>query len=255
MQHETHPNFSEVSAYGRNLYRKTVNNSFIGRASKIIVGTKTGKLEILKYTKFDKKFIILPHPVSKIFLEKKKIVKKIKEKYFFYPANFWEHKNHFNLIKGFAIFLKSNEDFHLILSGEKENNYNHIINLIKKLNISNKVKIVGHVSLAKLIALYDDCFATIYASFSGPENLPPMEALARRKNLINSVYPGAKEQLKNFPIYFNPRSPRDISKAMLKSLKKKSLVKNKKINNYLKSKYSKLYIKNLIKELTYIEVF
>ncbi|MDA7465979.1 glycosyltransferase [Candidatus Pelagibacter ubique] len=249
MQHETHPNFMEVSSYGRNLYRKTVNNSFISQANKIIVGTETGRLEIMRYTKFNKEFIILPHPVSKIFLKKKKIIKKIKRKYFFYPANFWEHKNHFNLIKGFALFLKNNKNYNLILSGAKENNYNHVISLIKKLNISNKVKIVGHVSLNRLISLYDNCFATIYASFSGPENLPPMEALARKKNLINSVYPGAKEQLKKFPIYFNPKSPKDIAKAMLKSLKKKSLTKNKKIDNYLRSKFSTLYIKNLIKEL------
>ena len=72
MQHETHPNFSEVSSFGRKLYRKTVNNNFIRKASKVIVGTKIGKLEIIKYTNFNKKFIILPHPVSKIFLVKKK---------------------------------------------------------------------------------------------------------------------------------------------------------------------------------------
>ena len=141
----------EVSSYGRNLYRKTVNNSFISRANKIIVGTETGRLEIMRYTKFNKEFIILPHPVSKIFLEKKKIVKKIKRKYFFYPASFYEHKNHFNLIKGFKIFLKSNENFYLIISGEKENNYSSIISLIKQLNITNKIKIVGHVKWNQFI--------------------------------------------------------------------------------------------------------
>lgn len=249
MQHETHPNFMEVSSYGRNLYRKTVNNSFISQANKIIVGTETGRLEIMRYTKFNKEFIILPHPVSKIFLEKKKIFKKMKKKYFFYPANFWQHKNHFNLIKGFKIFLRNNKNYNLILSGAKKNNYSSVISLIKQLNISNKIKIEGHVSLNKLISLYDNCFGVIYASFSGPENLPPMEALARKKILLNSIYPGAKEQLKNFPIYFNPKSPNDIAKAMTKSLMKKSLIENKKIDKYLKLKDSKLYIKNLIKKL------
>ncbi len=83
MQHETHPNFKEVSTFGRNLYKKTVNNSFIRRASEVIVGTNTGKLEVKKYTKFNKKFIILPHPVSKIFLEKKKILEKTLKNFFF----------------------------------------------------------------------------------------------------------------------------------------------------------------------------
>jgi len=249
MQHETHPHFSEVSSFGRKLYRKAVNNNFIRRASKVIVGTNIGKLEIIKYTKFNKKFLILPHPVSKIFLEKKRKLKKKRKKYFFYPANFWEHKNHINLIKGFKIFLSKNKNFFLVLSGEKENNYSEVFNLIKKLKISHKVKIMGHVNIANLISLYDNCYAVVYASFSGPENLPPMEALARKKILLNSIYPGAREQLKNFPIYFNPKSPKGIAEAMEKSKKKKLLKKNKKIDNYLKSKCSENYIKNLIKEL------
>lgn len=249
MQHETHPNFAEVSSYGRNIYRKTVNNSFIKRAEKIIVGTSIGKSEIIKYTKFKKKFLLLPHPISKIFLKKKKIKNKNKKKYFFYPANFWEHKNHFNLIKGFKLFLENNKSYSLILSGDKKNNHSKIVDLIKKLNISNKVKIVGHVNINKLISLYDNCFAVIYASFSGPENLPPMEALARKKILLNSNYPGAKEQLENFPIYFNPSSPQDIARSMLKSLRTKLSTKNKKIEKYLKSKYSTHYVKKLIIEL------
>jgi hypothetical protein len=72
MQHETHPNFIEVSSYGKSLYRKTVNNSFISRANEVIVGTKIGKSQIRKYTKFNKSFILLPHPVTKIFLKKKR---------------------------------------------------------------------------------------------------------------------------------------------------------------------------------------
>ena len=69
------------------------------------------------------------------------------------------------------------------------------------------------------------------------------------KILINSIYPGAKEQLKNFPIYFDPRLPNSIANAMKKSLKKKSSKKEKQINDYLKSNQSKIYIEKLFKEL------
>ena len=88
----------------------------------------------------------------------------------------------------------------------------------------------------------------IYSSFSGPENLPPLEALARNKILINSIYPGAKEQLKDFPIYVNPKSPDDIAKGMLKSLKIK-LKSKKLLSQYLRSKDSKFYVKKLIQKL------
>ena len=246
MQHETHPRFTEVSSFGKGIYKKVVYNNFIRNASTVIVGTKVGKSEVIKYTKFNNKFLILPHPVSKIFLKTKKI-RSGKMKYFFYPANFWQHKNHVNLLLGFKRFLRKNNQFILILTGNKKNNYLKTIRTINKLKISNNVRIAGHVHIKKLIGLYDKSFAVIYPSFSGPENLPPLEALARKKILINSLYPGAREQLKRFPIYINPKSPKDIAKGMLKAID--TIPNKKKINIFLKSKSSDLYVENLLDKL------
>ena len=248
MQHETHPQFSEVSSLGRKIYRKIVNNNFIKEAHTVIVGTNIGKSEVKKYTGFNKKFLVLPHPVSKVFLKKKTSRYRKKYNYFFYPANFWEHKNHINLIKAFRKFLKIKKRFKLILSGGKKNNYIKVLSLINKLKLSSKVKIVGYVSINKLINIYDNARAVIYPSFSGPENLPPIEALARKKILVNSLYPGAKEQLKNFPIYVNPNSPSNIANGMLKSLQFK-FKKAQKLRNFVSSKSSKFYIEKLLKEL------
>ena len=56
MQHQTHPNFREVSSYGRYFYKRIVNNNFIRDSNTIIVGTNAGKKEIIKYTNFKGKF-------------------------------------------------------------------------------------------------------------------------------------------------------------------------------------------------------
>ena len=234
MQHETHPNFKEVSSYGKYLYKRVVNNNFIRNSNTVIVGTKIGKNEILKFTNFKKKILILPHPVSKIFIKNKKVIKKVSKKYFFYPANFWEHKNHENLLKGFKLFTSNIKNYQLILSGDKKNNFNKIKNLINELKLSNFVKIVGHIKLERLLSLYDNCVAVVYTSFSGPENLPPLETLARKKILINSQYPGSIEQLKSFPIYIDPFSPSDICGAMLKATKIKQKKNLKKLNKFIK---------------------
>ena len=87
MQHETHPNFKEVSSYGKYLYKRVVNNNFIRNSNTVIVGTKIGKNEILKFTNF-KKILILPHPVSKIFIKHKKVIKKSIKKIFFLSGKF-----------------------------------------------------------------------------------------------------------------------------------------------------------------------
>ena len=62
MQHETHPNFKEVSSYGKYLYKRVVNNNFIRNSNTVIVGTKIGKNEILKFTNFKKKNINFTTP-------------------------------------------------------------------------------------------------------------------------------------------------------------------------------------------------
>ena len=135
------------------------------------------------------------------------------------------------------------------MSGEKAGNYARVKNLIINLKIQKNVKVVGHVNLNKLISLYDNCDSVVYPSFSGPENLPPLEALARNKKTINSIYPGAREQLKNFVIYFNPFSPDEISTAMKKTSEMKSPKNFKKLNKFLKLKKSDIYIEKLIKYL------
>ena len=54
--------------------------------------------------------------------------------------------------------------------------------------------------------------------------------MARKKAVICSNYPGAKEQLKNVPIYFNPKNVTSIQFALNKfvrnKIKKKFFIRN-----------------------------
>ena len=48
-------------------------------------------------------------------------------------------------------------------------------------NFKKNFKVLKFVKLKHLINLYDSCLALVYSSFAGPENLPPLEAMARAK--------------------------------------------------------------------------
>ena len=141
LQHKTHPQFKEVSSWGKLIYKNNVIDNFIKRSKIVITGSLAGKKEIQKYLKYKNRIIILNHPVSEKFLKKIKnnFFKKMKNKYFLYPANLWEHKNHLNLIKAFEIFLRNNKEFFLVLVGDKKNNYNKIIKLIKNYGLQKKI--------------------------------------------------------------------------------------------------------------------
>ena len=206
--HKTHPNFKETSSFFLQIYKETVISSFLKHSDKIITGTNFLKKKLINFYNLQSKNIILaPHPTPDFFIKKKLSPKNNLSNYFLYPANFWEHKNHLNLINGFNNFNRKQDlKYNLILVGSVKNTkyYNEIKDLINTTKSNKNIKIFNFVSIDRLLNLYDSCKALVYASYCGPENLPPLEAFARNKPVLCSLYDGAKEQLKNYPIYFNP---------------------------------------------------
>ncbi len=241
LQHITHSSFPETGSFSRRIYREIVIKNFLKNSYKIITGSKI-LISLMKkrYNISSKNFIYNNHPTPTFFIKEKKISKKkmpIKN-FFLYPANFWEHKNHLNLFKGFEQFNEIQKfKYKLVLVGNIANE-KYFRKIKKKFNnnFDKNFKILKFVKLKYLLALYDNCLALIYSSFAGPENLPPLEAMARKKKIICSNYPGAKEQLGNIPIYFNPYKPKSIKKALIKftfsNHPKKNLIRN--TSDYLK---------------------
>lgn len=217
LMHKTHPNFKEVGSFFSRIYRETVISSFLKHSDKIITGTKFLRKKLINlYNLKNKNIFLAPHPTPNFFIKKKLSSKNKLSNYFLYPANFWEHKNHFNLINGFNNFnRKQGLKYNLILVGAVKDRkyYNKIKDLINIIKSNKNIKIFNFVNINRLLNLYDLCKALVYASYCGPENLPPLEAFARNKPVLCSLYDGAKEQLKNYPIYFNPSNPLSIEKS------------------------------------------
>lgn len=244
LMHITHSNFPEVGNFFVKFYRSLVVKNFLINAKKIITGTRF-LTKILKKTYFIKanKIVIAPHPTPSIFLKYKhyKFTNNLGN-FFLYPANFWQHKNHNNLIKAFNLFnLNKNMAYKLVLVGsvKDRNYYKSIINLKNISESKNNILILNFVSLKKIINLYDCCLALVYASHCGPENLPPLEAFARNKPVLCSQYVGAKEQLKNYPFYFDSNDILSIKNCLNNFVK----VKNFQKLNYKKFAQSKNVIK------------
>jgi glycosyltransferase involved in cell wall biosynthesis len=245
LQHRTLQDFREVNSYLVKNYRETVISENIKKAEFVITGTAYGKNLINKFYNIqNKKILIIPHPTpSYAFINKRYLLpKKYSFKnFFFYPANFWEHKNHLNLLKGFKIFNEKKIKYNLVLVGNisDKQNYNSIKEFIRENFPNNNVYVLGFVKRNILLSLYDHCLALTYLSFSGPENLPPLESFARGKPVLYSKFKGAYEQLRNLPTYVNPKDPKDIALGFSRILGK---CNKKKLIKYALSKNTKKYI-------------
>jgi glycosyltransferase involved in cell wall biosynthesis len=222
LQHRLQPLFSEVSADGEWEKRETFYSQVLGRAAFVIVGTEAGKNEVQRfYGTPDEKIRILPHPTPSFALEEtardlETLAKyKLPRDYIFYPAQFWTHKNHPAIVKAVA-HLKRTDNLPLpvVFTGSDHGNERYVRELVEKMQISEQVFFLGHVSRQTLKALYQNALCLCYASFFGPENLPPLEAFGLGCPVIAADVPGASEQLGDAAIRVNPSDELAIAGAL-----------------------------------------
>lgn len=223
LQHRLQPYFPEVSVEGRWENNERFFRAALRRASVIVCGTEAGKGEIERFYQVPAERIkILPLPAPQWALEAPashgdRICGKhrIPEEYLFYPAQFWPHKNHFNLL----LAVRHLRDRHglvlpVVLVGADMGNQAYIKRTVSDLDLTGQVHFLGFVPREDLICLYRNACALVYPSFFGPDNLPPLEAFALGCPVIASDVSGAREQLGDGALFVDPKRPEHIAEAI-----------------------------------------
>ena len=136
--------------------------------------------------------------------------------YLFYPAQYWPHKNHFGLLRALrALDERSENAFELVCVGSDKGGRDHVERLARELGLTDRVRVLGFVPAADLVALYQGAYALVYLSFFGPENLPPLEAFALGCPVVAADVPGAREQLGDAALLVPPTAPEQVAEAIL----------------------------------------
>lgn len=202
VQHRTHPFLPEMQKEGEWDYRESKTAAFLPQAALVITGTQEGARQLREiYGIQNDRILLAPHPTPGSFLETPLAPYcPSAPPYFLYPANFWPHKNHISLVKALALLTEKNPELRLVFTGSGKNQ-DHVQLWAEKLGVRDRIDFRGQISDAELKELYDGAAALTYASLSGPENLPPLEAMARGCPVINSDFPGAREQLGNAAVF------------------------------------------------------
>jgi glycosyltransferase involved in cell wall biosynthesis len=222
LQHRSHPWFPEVSAAGQWIHRELLFQKVLRRAAAVIVGTEVGKAEVHSFFQVpSERILILPHPTPEFALHASGNPVDIEAKYglsapfVLYPAQFWAHKNHVNLLLAIA-HLRDRFGLRLkvALVGSDQGNRGHIETWVRRLELNEHVRMLGFIPQPDLVQLYRSCLALTYVSFCGPENLPPLEAFAIGCPVIAADTPGAREQLAEAAILVSPADPEAIAAAI-----------------------------------------
>jgi glycosyltransferase involved in cell wall biosynthesis len=222
LQHRLQPYFPEVSISGEWDERENSNSKILRRAAFIITGTEVGKAEIEKFYQIPiERIKVIPFFTPKITSEASLIAQEILKKYnlpsqyLFYPAQFWSHKNHIGLLLAIKLLKEKYDlEFPLVFVGSDKGNESYIKEMVQKLDLSKQVYFLGFVPQEDIVPLYRHAFALTFMSFFGPDNLPPLEAMALGCPVIASNVSGAKEQLGDAALLVDTKQPEEIAEAI-----------------------------------------
>ncbi len=225
----------------------------------IVVDSQVGKKHVTESYKRKKNIFILPFtPPSYLYQKKSKknLQVSLPKKFIFYPAQFWEHKNHVNLIKAFNLLEKDNINLNLVFCGAKKNYYEEVLKEVKKNKLEHRIRILGRVSDESMRHIYKKSFATAFVSLLGPTNIPPLEAISLSSPLICSNVYGMKEQMQKSAIFVNPKKPIEIYRAIKKiyenkNFRKKLILRGTKLSKFKGQNYFNM---NLIKILDNVSI-
>ena len=188
----------------------------LAKATFILTGNETGKKEILdNYSVMENKIRIVPFPIT-FFCngEEEKPKFELPEKYFFYPAQFWPHKNHICIVKAIAELKNKGIDAHVIFTGSDKGNKAFIQDTVNRLGVADLVHFAGFVTYEEMKYLYTHAQGTIFASLMGPNNIPPIEAVYLECPLIITDIPGHKEQMGEAALYFDGYNHLELADRM-----------------------------------------
>lgn len=213
LMHRYEPEFPEVRApfESREIHMKC----FAKYTTCILVDSKVGKKQFEEsYIKRRRKkpyIISLPYVAPEYIQNAEEEYITVPDKYVFYPAQFWKHKNHINLVKAIQILKGSIRDIHLLLVGSEKNSCGEIKKFISDNGLENHITIMGFVSDENLIYLYRHAVGMIMPSYFGPTNIPPLEAMALGCPVAVSNKYAMPEQVGKAGLLFNPDSPEEIA--------------------------------------------
>lgn len=248
---KVHPYFPETSMQNREFeLRNHKYSQILMKAMFVFIGNKTGKEQLMKYYSVGEDRIVINPMLTPKYIYSLQSDDSVlheygleKNKYFFYPAQFWAHKNHIRLIYAMKDLVK--RGYKLVFTGSDKGNLDYIKAKVTEYSLENSIIFTGFVSQKKIIGLYKNAFALIYASIMGPDNIPPLEAMGLGCPVICSKYDGSEEQLKDAVLSFDPYNTNEIIESVKilenNTLLRESLVSKGKI---LAKKYS---IENYVK--------
>ncbi|HMF51333.1 MAG TPA: glycosyltransferase family 1 protein [Candidatus Saccharimonadales bacterium] len=229
LQHRLQPEFPEVSANGEWELREYLFRNGARYATLLLADSDVGKEDIIQfygpYGVTPDRIKVLPFlPACYLGLEvsenKRQDIRtryQLPERYLFYPAQFWPHKNHVRIVQALdllkqrhhvkipAVFCGSHS------GGIRDGNFKETMSFAARLGLEKEIHYLGYVPDEDIAGIYAAAVALVMPTFFGPTNIPILEAWGFGCPVLTSDIRGIREQVQDAAVLVNPRSVESIA--------------------------------------------
>jgi glycosyltransferase involved in cell wall biosynthesis len=229
LQHRLQPEFPEVSANGEWDRREYYLRNGARYAALLLADSEVGKEDILNcygpYGVTPDRVKVLPF-IPACYLaqdvaesEQRRVwaAYPLPERYVFYPAQFWPHKNHIRIVQALGLLQQAHRlKIPVVFCGSydgdmREPTFREVMTVRSQLGLEGEVLYLGHVPDEDMSGLYAGAAALVMPTFFGPTNIPILEAWAFGCPVLTSDIRGVREQVGDAALLADPTSVEAIA--------------------------------------------
>lgn len=149
------------------------------------------------------------------------------QRYLFYPANFWAHKNHGALLQGFQLFRQNHLEsgLKIVFTGALDDRRIALFAQAKQMGLDQQIVAPGFLPDHEIGTLYRNARGLIFPSLYEGFGIPLLEAMQAGIPVACSHVTSLPEIGGDAVLYFNPQSAHEISRA-IEALEFNDLLRN-----------------------------
>jgi len=220
--------YPENFAWWQKIWRYQVYAQLLRRARRVVCESRYVKADIARFFGVaEQRTVVMAAPPLRQFSadenhdrwQEIRLRLQLPEKFLFYPAQFWPHKNHLRLVEAFGEIVTEIPDLKLVLTGKKRDEYEAVMDAISRAGLSEQVCCLGYVEQDDLQAIYGLATVLVMPSLFESVSIPVYEAFQVGTPVAASDILAIPEQVGDAALLFDPKSVTSIRDAILQLVK------------------------------------